>query len=147
MSAKAAQASAQTSYQPGGPARAEDHPMNCVACGQPVLATESNCTECGFRLVEASEIDWSEIVTPQILRESRYAVSLAMQADDRGLKALANSMVWGESTDDCDPAQLADNPPAWLPEHQHQAWQDLVTEHDLSTQRAAVTAFKQSVLA
>ena len=146
-SAQAAQASAPTSYQPGGPLRAEDHPMNCVACGQPVVATESVCTECGYRVVEDSEIDWSEIVTPQILRESRYAVSLAMQGDDRSLKALANSFVWGESTKDVDPTELADAPPDWLPDHQHELWRDLVTEREITTPREAVAAFKQAALA
>lgn len=147
MSAQAAQASAPVSYQPGGPLRAEDHPMNCVACGQPVAATESVCTECGYRLVEDAEIDWSEIVTPQILRESRYAVSLAMQGDEKSLKALANSIVWGESNADTDPAELADNPPAWLPEHQHEAWQGLVIENEFATSREAVAALKQALLA
>jgi len=143
----AASASSPKSYQPGGLLPSEDHPMNCAACGMPV--GESLCNNCGFRAVsEDEDLSWSDIVSPAVHANSRFAVSAAMQCDEQGLKQLANSLVWGEDGQrQLDPEQLAGEPPKWLPAQHESLWRDLVTDHSYTTYRDAVFALKRELLA
>ncbi len=144
--AKAVQDSAPKSYQPGGPLPQEDHPMNCAACGYS-MGESVACDNCGYRLSEEEEIEWSSTVTPSDFQEARFSVSLAMMCNEQQLKALANSIVWGENPKkEYETETLAETPPRWLPENHHELWNVIISENNFTTYSQGVNSLKRYLL-
>ena len=100
-----AQASAPTSYSPGGPTYDIGIHSTCPGCGDSMGSDGSDprrCQHCGFSTVEHDE-GWSDFVTLEDAENASIWVSKALLSEDEDtIRRLATGIVWGEFPDDAD---------------------------------------------